>query len=81
VLAVTGDRVVELGEPAAAAANRHPTLSDPGLDLSQPGLQMLHAPLLLEPLRLAVIPLHPATALRLPYRDCQARPGSFDPAA
>jgi len=78
---VTGDRVVELGEPAAAAAHRHPTLSDPRLDRSQPGQQMLHAPLLLEPLRLAAIPLHPATASRLPCRDCQARPGLLDPAA
>jgi hypothetical protein len=66
------DGVAPLGQPPAASAYRHVALRDPRLDLGQPGVQVLQAALLFEPLRLRCIAAHPT--LPPPDRHRQPRP-------
>jgi hypothetical protein len=54
--------VTALGKPAATAAHRHLARRDPHLDLGKAGFQHLQAALLLEPLVLAGVAAHAATA-------------------
>src|SRR5512132_4037411 len=78
-----GNRLAQLGEPAPTTAHRHSTCGQPPLDLIQPAAQLLQAALLLEPLRLAVVPPYSAAATtpRLPHGDRQTRPQALDRAA
>jgi hypothetical protein len=77
-------RVALLGEPAAAAADRHPPRCQPGFDLGQFGLQVLQPTLLGEPLRPAGIATHPPLPApdpnRQPQADHASRAAKCDPA-
>src|SRR4029453_6675928 len=71
---------------AASRAGAHPgtpTLHLRPAALIQPAAQLLQAALLLEPLRLAVVPPYSAAATtpRLPHGDRQTRPQALDRAA
>jgi hypothetical protein len=68
--------MAELGEPPATPAHRHPTLGKPPLYRSEPGLEVLQAALLGEPLRRRGIPSDLVVALA--SRNLKPRP---DPTA